>query len=47
LRLLKGDDLDTLSPELEVNAATLSSWLKVFLANGLAGFEGPPGGSAR
>jgi hypothetical protein len=26
LRLLKGEDLDTLSRELRVNAATLSGW---------------------
>jgi hypothetical protein len=39
LRLLKGEDLDTLSRELRVNAATLSSWREVFLANGLAGLK--------
>jgi len=39
LRLLKGEDLDTLSRELRVNAATLSCWREVFLANGLAGLR--------
>lgn len=39
LRLLKGEDLDTLSRELRVNAAMLSSWQEVFLANGLAGLK--------
>ena len=39
LRLLKGEDLDGLSRELRVNAATLSSWREVFLANGLAGLK--------
>lgn len=39
LRLLKGEDLDTLSRELKVNAATLSSWREVFLASGIAGLK--------
>jgi hypothetical protein len=39
IRLLKGEDLDSLSRELRVNAATLSSWREVFLANGLAGLK--------
>jgi transposase len=39
LRLLKGEDLDTLSRELKVNAATLSGWRDVFLENGLAGLK--------
>lgn len=39
LRLLKGEDLDTLSRELKVNAATLSGWRDVFLENGLAGLR--------
>ena len=39
LRLLKWEDLDLLSQELRVNAATLSSWRDVFLANGLAGLK--------
>jgi hypothetical protein len=37
LRLLRGEDL--LSREPRVNAATLSSWRDVFLANGLAGLK--------
>ena len=39
LRLLKGEDLDTLSRELKVNAATLSGWRDIFLENGLAGLK--------
>jgi transposase len=39
IRLLKGEDLDSLSRELMVNAATLSSWREVFLSNGLAGLK--------
>jgi hypothetical protein len=39
LRLLKGEDLDTLSRQLKVTAATLSEWRDVFLANGLAGLK--------
>jgi transposase len=39
LRLLKGEDLDALSRELKVNAATLSSWRDAFLASGLAGLK--------
>jgi transposase len=39
LRLLKGEDLDSLSRELKVTAAMLSSWREVFLANGLAGLK--------
>ena len=39
LRLLKGEDLDALSRELKVNAATLSSWREVFLASGLTGLK--------
>jgi hypothetical protein len=39
LRLLKGEDLDTLSRQLRVTAATLSEWREVFLANGLAGLK--------
>ena len=39
LRLLKGEDLDSLSRELKVNAATLSCWRDVFLANGLNGLK--------
>jgi transposase-like protein len=39
LRLLKGEDLDTVSRELKVTASTLSEWREVFLANGLAGLK--------
>ena len=39
LRLLKGEDLDSLCRELKVNAATLSSWREVFLATGFAGLK--------
>jgi transposase len=39
LRLLKGEDLDTVSRELRVTASTLSEWREVFLANGLAGLK--------
>ena len=39
LRLLKGEDLDTLSRQLKVTAATLSEWREVFLANALAGLK--------
>jgi hypothetical protein len=39
LRLLKGEDLDALSRELKVNAATLSGWRDIFLENGLAGLK--------
>ena len=37
LSLLKGENLDSLSQELEVSAATLSPWRDVVLANGLNG----------
>jgi transposase len=39
LRLLKGEDLDTVSRELKVTASTLSEWREVFLASGLAGLK--------
>ena len=39
LRLLQGEDLDALSRQLKVTAATLSEWRDVFLANGLAGLK--------
>jgi transposase-like protein len=39
LRLLKGEDLDAVSRELKVNAATLSGWRDVFLESGLAGLK--------
>jgi len=34
LRVLRGEDLDTLSRELGVTAATISSWRDQFLAGG-------------
>jgi transposase-like protein len=34
LRLLRGEELDALSHELGVTAATLSSWREAFLAAG-------------
>ena len=39
LRQLKGEDLDTLSRQLKVTAATLSEWRDVFLANAVAGLK--------
>ncbi|MCC5870216.1 MAG: helix-turn-helix domain-containing protein [Gammaproteobacteria bacterium] len=39
LRLLQGEDLDAVSRELKVTAATLSQWREVFLANGMAGLK--------
>lgn len=39
LRLVKGEDLDTLARQLKVTAAMLSEWREVFLANGLAGLR--------
>ena len=39
LRLLQGEDLDTLSRELGVTAATLSSWRDSFLAGGQANLK--------
>ena len=36
LRLLRGEDLETLSRELGVTAATLSSWREQFLEGGAA-----------
>jgi transposase len=39
LRLLRGEDLDTLSRELKVTAAKLSEWRDVFLAGGEAGLK--------
>jgi hypothetical protein len=39
LRLLKGEDLDALSRELKVTAATLSEWRDVFLASGITGMK--------
>lgn len=39
MRLLRGEDLDTVSRQLKVTAATLSGWRDRFLANGLAGLK--------
>ena len=39
VRMLRGEDLDTLSRELGVTAATLSSWREDFLAAGEAGLK--------
>jgi hypothetical protein len=42
LRLLRGEDLDTLSRELGVVAATLSSWGGAFLDGGKASLKSRP-----
>jgi hypothetical protein len=42
LRLLRGEDLDTLSRELGVVAATLSSWRAAFLDGGTAAMKSRP-----
>jgi Transposase len=42
LRLLRGEDLDTLSRELGVVAATLSAWRDVFLDGGTAAMKSRP-----
>lgn len=39
LRLLRGEELDTLSRELVVTAATLSGWREDFLRGGQAGLK--------
>ncbi len=39
LRLLRGEDIETLSRELGVTAATLSGWWEQFLASGLTGLK--------
>ncbi len=39
LRLLRGEDLDAVSRELGVTAATLSDWREEFLAAGQAGLK--------
>lgn len=39
MRLLKGEDLDTLSRELGVTAATLSEWREAFLAGAEANLK--------
>ncbi len=42
LRLLRGEDLDALSRELGVTAATLSSWRDSFLDGGTAAMKSRP-----
>ena len=42
LRLLKGEDLEALSRELKVTAATLSQWREAFLAAGQASLKSRP-----
>ena len=42
LRLLRGEDLDTVSRSLGVTAATLSDWRDAFLAAGEAGLATRP-----
>jgi transposase-like protein len=42
VRLLRGEDLDTLSRELGVTAATLSSWRDSFLDGGTAAMKSRP-----
>ena len=42
LRLLRGEDLDALSRELGVIAATLSSWRDAFLNGGKAALKSRP-----
>ena len=42
LRLLRGEDLETISRSLGVTAATLSGWREAFLAAGEAGLSTKP-----
>ena len=42
LRLLRGEDLDALSRELGVTAASLSSWRTAFLDGGTAAMKSRP-----
>ena len=42
LRLLRGEDLDALSRELGVTAATLSTWREGFLDGGTAAMKSRP-----
>ena len=42
LRLLRGEDLETLSRELGVTAATLCSWREAFLDGGKAALKSRP-----
>lgn len=43
LRLLRGEDLDSVSRELGVTPATLSFWREAFLAGGEATLKSRPG----
>ena len=43
LRLLRGEDLETVSRALGVTAATLSGWRDAFLTAGEAALATPPG----
>src|SRR5260221_573470 len=43
LRLLRGEDLETVSRELGVTAATLTGWHDAFVAAGEAALTTPPG----
>jgi transposase len=42
LRLLRGEDLETISRELGVTAATLAAWREDFLAGGQAALKSRP-----
>ena len=42
LRVLRGEDLDALSRELGVTAATIAGWRDQFLASGQAGLRARP-----
>src|ERR671926_751249 len=42
LRVLRGEDLDALSRELGVTAATIAGWRDRFLASGQAGLRSRP-----
>ncbi len=44
LRLLRGEDLETVSRSLGITAATLSGWREAFLAAGEAAMAGRPDG---
>jgi hypothetical protein len=47
LRLLRGEELDALSRELGVTAATLSTWREGFLAGGKANLKARAGSGRR
>ena len=47
LRLLHGEELDALSRELGVTAATLAQWRERFLAGGQASLKSWPAGLSR